>query len=97
MNINDLITQPNITISLTGEQLNDFANQILNGARAIYEQKEQPEQHIFRKQAAEKLNVDLSTLWRWARENYLIPVKVGKKVLYKLSDIERIMKGGSNV
>ena len=33
------------------------------------------------------------TLWRWNKEGYLVSAKVGSKVRYKLSDVERIQKG----
>ena len=94
MNIQDLIKQQNIIISLTGEQLSEFATQILNGARGIYEKVEQPEQYITRKQAAQMLDVDLSSLWRWDKQAYLQPVSIGGKRRYKLSDINRILEKG---
>ena len=94
MSINELLTEnQNITISLTGEQLNIFANIILVGAREIYETKQQPETYLTRKEAAGKLDCTLSTLWRWNNENYLKPVEVGAKRRYRLSDVERILKG----
>jgi hypothetical protein len=91
MNLQEILMQQNIIVSLTGEQLNEFAEQILNGARAIYEKKEQPEQYLTRKQAAEKLDVDLSTLWRYDKQGYLCPVEIGEKRKYKLSDINRVL------
>jgi excisionase family DNA binding protein len=94
MNINEILTRQNIIISLTGEQLNDFANQILSGARSIYEKKEQSEHYLTRKQVAEMLDVDLSTLWRWNRENYLCAVEIGGKRKYKLSDVNKILRKG---
>lgn len=46
---------------------------------------------IDRREAAEKLNVTLSTLWRCAKEGYLVPVKIGAKVLYRASDIDKML------
>lgn len=43
----------------------------------------------------ELLNISRTTLWRWAREGYLVPVKVGRKTLYRQSDIDTILKGDS--
>ena len=94
MSLQDLIKEQNITISVTGEQLTEFAYQILNGARGIYEKKDEPEQYLTRKQTAEMLDIDLSSLWRWNRENYLCPVSVGGRRRYKLSDINRILQKG---
>jgi excisionase family DNA binding protein len=97
MELEKVLQLQNVTISLTGEQLNDFANHILSGARSIYEKKEQPEQYLTRKQAAEMLDVDLSTLWRWNRENYLCAVEIGGKRKYKLSDVNKILRKGETV
>ena len=44
-------------------------------------------------ETATELSVDKSTLWRWQRQNYLTPIKVGGKKKYRLSDVERILKG----
>ena len=97
MSLQELIKEQNITISVTGEQLSEFAYQILNGARCIYEKVEEPEQYITRKQAAQMLNIDISSLWRWNREKYLCPVSVGGRRRYKLSDINRILQKGVTV
>jgi hypothetical protein len=92
--LQELLQQPNITISITSEQLLQFANQLLNGAREIYEKTEEPEQYITRKQAAKILDVDLSTLWRWDTQlDYLHPIDIGGKRKYKLSDINKILRG----
>jgi predicted site-specific integrase-resolvase len=57
-----------------------------------YEKTEKPEQFLSRKQTAKMLDVDLSTLWRWDKEQYLLTIAIGGKRRYKLSDVERILK-----
>ena len=44
--------------------------------------------YITAKEAAKMLGVTLSTLWRWDNDKYL-----GNKVRYRLSDVERMIKG----
>lgn len=63
-------------------------------AEKIAAHRERPT--LTREDAAKALNVTLSTLWRWNRSGYLVPVKVGTKVLYRASDIDRMLgrKGG---
>lgn len=56
---------------------------------AVAMQREKPT--MTRRQAAKALNVTLSTLWRWAREGYLTPVKIGTKVLYRATDIDTLL------
>ena len=44
-------------------------------------------------EVAARLNVTKVTLWRWQRLGYLQPVKVGRKTLYRQSDISNLMAG----
>ena len=46
-----------------------------------------------RESTAARLGVDLSTLWRWDRSGYLKPVRIGRSVYYRLSDIEARERG----
>ena len=55
--------------------------------------KNKPEVFLTAEETAKRLKVDRSTLWRWNKEGYLVANKVGSKVRYKLSDVERIQKG----
>ncbi|MCD8202352.1 MAG: helix-turn-helix domain-containing protein [Prevotella sp.] len=44
--------------------------------------------------AAERLGISKTTLWHWSKDNKKItPIHVGRKVRYRLSDVERIIKG----
>jgi len=49
--------------------------------------------YITAKEAAKMLGVTLSTLWRWDNDKYLEKIKIGNKVRYRLSDVERMIKG----
>ena len=46
------------------------------------------------KEVTELLGVNLTTLWRWHREGYLVKVYIGDKPRYKQSDIDRILQRG---
>lgn len=48
---------------------------------------------LSRKKTSQRLNVDLSTLWRWEKSGYLLPIRIGRAVYYKLSDIESRERG----
>lgn len=47
---------------------------------------------LTRQAVARKLNVTLSTLWRWDKTGYLKPAKIGNKVLYRASDVEALLR-----
>jgi len=48
---------------------------------------------ISKQDVKERFGVSDTTLWLWGKKNYLVPVKIGRKVMYRLSDIKRMAKG----
>lgn len=90
---------PGVMLVVSAADLKSAVSEMWNAhreqtAEAIARHREQPT--MTREAAAKALNVTLSTLWRWAKIGYLVPVKVGTKVLYRASDIEAMLnrKGG---
>ena len=53
------------------------------------------ETYISANQVSNLLGVSKSTLWRWEKENYLVPVRVGNKLRYKESEVKQLMEGKS--
>lgn len=51
------------------------------------------ETYISANQVSNLLGVSKSTLWRWEKENYLVPVRVGNKLRYKESEVKLLMEG----
>ena len=85
---------PNIKIEISlGNLLEaiDYASKRTHTEREREKQlKADAETLISRIETAEMLNVTTMTLGRWAKVGYLVPVKVGAKVYYRLSDINTI-------
>lgn len=52
-----------------------------------------------RNRVAEILDVDLSTLHRWAKRGILVPIEIGGYRRYRMSDVQRLLnqKGGAYV
>ena len=48
-----------------------------------------------RKQTIALLGVDSSTLRRWAKSGYLVPVEYGGQRRYRVADVQRILNGDS--
>ena len=42
-------------------------------------------------EVASKYRISKVTLWRWAKDGLLKPVKMGRKSFYRQSDIERVV------
>lgn len=72
----------------------DLEVAVQNVVDKLLEQREnKPETYLTAEETAKRLNVDRSTLWRWNKEGYLLTIKIGSKVRYKLSDVERLQRG----
>lgn len=54
---------------------------------------QQEEVYLSAKEAAKKMGVDLTTLWRWDKSKYLRKIKIGNKVRYRESDVLKLMEG----
>lgn len=84
----------NFIVQVSANDLREVIRELYEDERkrteeAIKAHRERPT--LTRKEAAKMLGVILSTLWKWDKNNYLKPVKIGTKVLYRLSDIEAIL------
>lgn len=85
---------PNVTISITVEDLIDANKKLIEDVCSSMEKQikdEDEEKLLSSDKVCEILNVSKPTLWRWEKIEYLIPVRVGGKVFYKSSDIKQII------
>lgn len=57
------------------------------------DQEIKPEKYLTAQETADKLGVDVSTLWRWDKSGYLKKFKVGNKNRYRESDVLKLMEG----
>ncbi len=93
MNIFNLIENgANVAIIVTPTDLKEFALNIIEQAQ-MAKAKEEPEQYLSTNEASKTLKVSINTLWRWNKEKYLCPIKVGHRSVYKLSEITKLMEG----
>ena len=52
--------------------------------------KKETESLLTPDEVASKYRISKVTLWRWAKDGLLKPVKMGRKSFYRQSDIERV-------
>lgn len=95
MDLNSILEAgANVTLSVTPADLREFAlaiaKEIMDNAPTVKEEPQQ-EAYLSNDEVAAKLGVSKNTLWRWGRDGYLKPFKVGKKLFYKSSDVEALM------
>ena len=91
---NLLISPENMVLQLKKEDLKEFANQILLGAKSIAmleaESAATSDQLLTIDEAAKLLSVSKMTLYRWDKNGYLKKMEIGGKRRYRKSDIERL-------
>lgn len=95
MSIQEIIQSgANVSITIGTNDLIQFANHLIRTTKEELENTilaKKKETYVTPDEAKVQLRVDRSTLWRWSKTGYLIPIEVGGKRLYKQSDIDTIL------
>ena len=97
MDIIKLATEcPGTIIAVRADDLIEANNRLIDKVRADLEReiaRKRDVTYLTREQVLAKLNVVPSTLWRWQKRGYLVPVNVGGQNRYRSTDIDRILEG----
>lgn len=87
--------QTNLIIQVRGEDLLKFTEDVMERAaeneRKRIENEREREILIPKEKVMSMLDVCSTTLWNWEKDSYLVPVKAGRKVMYRQSDIDNIL------
>ena len=89
---------PNATITVQLSDLNAFARRLIADTREEYEQEISDrllaikENYLTADTVKDVLQISETTLWRWAKAGYLLPVMIGGQKRYKQSDIEKMVE-----
>lgn len=87
---------PGTIISVKIEDLIEANNRLIESTKKELEDSISKKDKIVfltREMVLEKLNVAPSTLWRWNKQGYLVPINVGGQRRYKSTDIDDILNG----
>lgn len=90
---------PSVTVAISLADLETWGKGLIKQAKQQLEQQvtdASTETYPSEAKVCEILDVTRTTLWRWKKTGYLIPVEVGGKRRYRMSDINRILNGGRN-
>ena len=85
-----------IRLEVSGEDLLAFSKSLIDRAKeelATQVAEARKERYLTKEQVKELCGICDATLWHWNRKGYLKAVKVGNKVRYRTSDIQRILGG----
>lgn len=95
---------PGLTVSVSledlltaGRKLNAEIIDIIASKSDEAITRRESDEFLTREETCKKLNISGATIWRWKKNGYLVPVKVGSMDRYRLSDINAILtkKGGA--
>lgn len=89
---------PKMIVSIELGDLMEANSLLLEQARAQLEQKiadASAECYYTTEKVKEILSVCTSTLWRWEKRGYLVPINFGGQKRYRKSDIEKILEGAA--
>ena len=91
---------PNATITVQLSDLNAFARRLIADTREEYEQEISDrllaikENYLTADTVKDVLQISETTLWRWAKAGYILPVMISGQKRYKQSDIEKMVEQG---
>jgi predicted DNA-binding transcriptional regulator AlpA len=90
---NDDFNEQSNIFNLTPDQFEFLAEMIAMKIVSILKDEKQAkrseEELLTINDVVKKYNVSRSTLQRWEKLKYLLPVRLGKKVMYRTEDIKR--------
>ena len=78
---------------VSGGDLKEFGRDLIAEAAAMIKPVEGEETMMSADQVCEALGISANSLWRWGKSGYLRGSKVGRKVFYRKSDIDALLKG----
>lgn len=87
---------PSLQVTITLGDLVEANSLLIADAKRELEQlitDQNAETYPSREKVMEMLGVCEATLWRWAKNGYLVPLNVGGKRRYRMSDVKRILEG----
>lgn len=92
MNIAEIMSSgANVQIVISALDLKEAFLDWSEEIRMQLKAEKEEEKFLSAKEAALKMGVSLSTLWRWDKEGYLKKIKIGDKIRYRESDVINLM------
>jgi predicted DNA-binding transcriptional regulator AlpA len=78
------------------DELKELFAEILKDADKRAEEKAK-DRLLTADEVCEILKISATTIWRWQKSEYLLPVFIGGKKRYRKTDIQRIMEKGEEL
>lgn len=92
--ITDIINQKeNVLVVVSLNDLKELVRHIYDEREAeikALSDKQHDKELLSADETSSILGVKKNSLWRWSKNGYLTPVKIGRKCYYRMDDINRI-------
>jgi len=88
--------EASIKLEVSGSDLLSFSNDLINRARnelSVEITEARKEKYLTKQDVKNICGVCDATLWHWNKSNYLKIIKIGNKVKYRMSDVQKILDG----
>lgn len=88
--------EASIKLEVTGSDLLVFSNDLINRAKnelSLEIADARKERYLTKDEVKAICGVCDATLWHWNKKNYLNIIKIGNKVKYRMSDVQKILDG----
>lgn len=95
---NILESTSNVQLVIGAKELQELARILIDKVRDEFiseEDRKNQNTFITSGAAGKILGKTRSTLWRWEQTGYLVPVRIGKTLKYRLSDVLKVKEGRS--
>lgn len=95
MRTNTIKEDSDVLYVIRDSQLGEIVDRLWERMQDMNRERDDAERArtVTKAKACEMLGKNATTLWRWEKEGYLVPVKVGSRSMYRLGDIQDIMTG----
>lgn len=94
MNLKELSNlNASVAVMVSLPDLREFFSELISETAASQEQSKDDDKLLSADEVCEALSISANSLWRWGKSGYLKGSKVGRKVYYRKSDIDTLLKG----
>ena len=69
---------------------------IINEVKQAQDHEQQPESYLTPDEVAKLFGITRNSLWRWDRLNYLKPVRCGRRLHYRRSEVLALLNGNNH-
>lgn len=87
----DFLNNSSVIVQVSKEDLMSVVKELVHELTSAKSSRES-EEYLTPDVTAERLHISLPTLWRWCKQGIIEKVKINKKVLFRSTDIDKLLQ-----